>query len=116
MVRVAIAAGCDVDASAGRIDRCALGAHVASEGAGLENALTNFEGLIGRSVDIDRQYYKLDEDAPGAHERWTAALGHLPVISVTGGLASGASSLKDAAFSAPSGSRVCSGTSALEGS
>ena len=86
---VAIAAGCDVDASAGRIERCALGAHVASEGAGLETALTNFEGLIGRSVDIDRQYYKLDEEAPGPHERWTADRGHLPLISVTGGLASG---------------------------
>lgn len=90
LVLVALTAGCDVDLSAGKVSRCALGAHAESPNVGLADALTTFEGLIGRSVDIDRQYYKLDDIVPGDHERWTAEHGRLPLVSVTSGLLSGA--------------------------
>lgn len=88
---LALAAGaCQAEVSAGRVDRCALGVHVDPQGDDtFAEAVAGFETLIGRTVDLDRQYYRIDQDVPGERERATAALGRTPMISVTGELTSG---------------------------
>jgi len=84
-----LAAGCDTEVSAGRIDRCALGAHADPAGGDLDQALVELEELIGRRLDIDRQYYNLDDEVPGEHERWVADGGRTPMFSVTSELSTG---------------------------
>jgi hypothetical protein len=84
------AAGCDDAVSAGRVDRCALGARAQPPaGVSTEDALEAFEELIGRRVALDRQYYRLDEEVPGPHEAWSAEGGRTPIISIASHLAGG---------------------------
>ena len=87
----ALAAGaCDTSVAAGQLDRCALGARAQpAAGESLADSLLAFEDLIGRRVDLDRQYGALDDEVPGAHEAWSAGGGRTPLLSIASHLASG---------------------------
>jgi hypothetical protein len=84
-----LASGCDAEVSAGRLDRCALGVRAPAAGGTLEDAVLDFEALIDRTVDLDRQYRTLDDVVPGEHETWTSDGGRTPLVSITSRLASG---------------------------
>lgn len=82
--------GCDESITAGRVERCALGVRAPSgAGSSLEDALLEFEELIDRTVDLDRQYRSLDDEVPGAHEIWSSDGGRTPLVSITSRLAGG---------------------------
>ena len=83
-------AACDGGVSAGRVDRCALGVRApAGDGGTLEDSLLDFEALIDRTVDLDRQYRTLDDVVPGDHEAWSADGGRTPLVSITSRLGGG---------------------------
>jgi hypothetical protein len=84
------ASACDASVAAGQLDRCALGARAQpATGETLEDALIAFEDLVGRPVDLDRQYYTLDDEAPGAYEAWSADGGRTPLVSIASHLTGG---------------------------
>jgi hypothetical protein len=89
LLALLLAAGCDAGLSAGRVERCALGVRVQEDGGSLADALVAFEDMIGRPVDLDRQFYLLDHEAPGAHERWVSDGGRTPLISIASRLTIG---------------------------
>src|SRR5262245_3931900 len=72
--------GCSSDVPLGQRRGCLFGAWTEpSEGQSIEAALTSFEELVGRRVDLDREYYRWDDSFPGDHEAWSAASGRISV-------------------------------------
>ena len=47
-------------------------------------AVTELERLIGRTLDIDHNFYTWDEEFPTESERWNLAAGRIPMISWNG--------------------------------
>jgi beta-mannanase len=47
-------------------------------------AVTDLERLIGRTLDIDHNFYTWDEEFPTESERWNLAAGRIPMISWNG--------------------------------
>lgn len=64
---------CDIDISAGEVQRCALGAH--------SRTLEQSEAQVGRPFALDRRFHVWDEPLIGDAERTSAAAGHTLVIS-----------------------------------
>ena len=46
-----------------------------------EAELLLLEAEIGRLYDLDRRYYRWDDEFPGAYERWTVTMRRIPLLS-----------------------------------
>ena len=53
----------------------------ARNGETRQQSITNMEAQIGRTLDIDHQYYKWDETLPVTHTSWDVNGGRIPFVS-----------------------------------
>jgi hypothetical protein len=76
LIAAALAPACQLEVDAGRVERCALGVHVAPS-----MALEPLEAMLDRPFDLERTFHQWDHVFPTPDERASAAAGRTIVAS-----------------------------------
>lgn len=109
LIAVALAAlpACQLEADAGRVERCALGVHIPA-GAPLEP----LEATLGRPFDLERTFHQWDHVFPTADERASVAAGRTIVASFNG-KRTGAATWRFAQIADPANAEVAADLAAM---